>query len=493
MKLKAKWIDFSSGGPLVGVLHQHDAITLNIRSLDRIKLCFGNKQIVVTTDITHDKKQVKPGEIGLFKDLKKHTKVKKGQQISVKYAKEPSSVDLIKKKLDGKELNREEINKIVKDLISNSLTEVESTYFVSACYMRKMSLNETKYLTEAIIKNSGKLHFKKHPIADKHCIGGVAGNRTTMVVVPILAAAGVTIPKTSTKSITSPAGTSNTMEILAPISFSNKEIINIVNKTNACMVWGGQGELASADDKLIKIERPLHLDARGFLLSSILAKKTAADASHVLIDIPIGPEAKIKNKAMAKDLREKFLKLGRMFKLKINVILSDGTQPIGNGIGPALEARDVLLALKGEGPKDLQEKSFAMAALLMKMVGISKAEKKVKQIILSGLAHKKMMEIIKAQGGNPNITPEKIKLAPHTSIIKAPKAGRVRYLSNREITRIAKLCGAPTHLKAGLYIHKKVGEIISQGEPMITLHAEDKSRLQDAIKEAKNSIIFNIA
>jgi len=491
MKLKTKLVNISAGGPLIALIHKDDATVLNIGPLSRLALKTRTKEITVLADVAYSKESVRPGEVGVFQEVAKELNLKNKQELRVTPQPSPESVYLIKKKLDKKSLSKKEIDQIVKDLTSNKLTEVEVTYFVSACYVNGMSLKEAGYLAEAIVRNSGRLHFKKHPIVDKHCVGGVAGNRTTMIVVPILAAAGITVPKTSSKSITSPAGTANTMEILAPVSFTNKEISRIVNKTNGCMVWGGTENLASADDKLIKLEKPLRLDPEGFLLASILAKKTAADASHVLIDIPIGKEAKIKNKKTALRLKRKFIKLGKQLGMRIKVIITDGSQPIGNGIGPALEARDVLLVLQNKGPQDLAKKSVKMAGILLSMVGVKNSYEKAEKILHSGLAYHKMEEIIKAQGGKL-VAPEKISLGKYKYVISAKKSGKIHEIRNLLITRLAKTCGAPVHKTAGLYIHKKVNEKVKRNEPIITLYAESKDRLKYAIELSKKEKVILI-
>jgi AMP phosphorylase len=489
MKLKANVLDISAEGTYVALLHFDDAATLSIKPMDRISIKFGSKKIVAVADVSLSEKNVKLGEIGLFRELAEELGITKFGYVSVKFEKEPDSLLLIKKKLDGNKLTKDEINEIIKDLLTNVLTEIEAAYFVSACYVHGLDEEETIALTSAIINNGGRLHFDKEPVLDKHSVGGVPGNRTTMIIVPIIAATGYTIPKTSTKSITSPAGTANTMSVLAPVEFTNDEIVKIVNKTNGCMVWGGTKGLASVDDKIIKFERPLSLDSEGFLLSSILAKKCAAGSTHVLIDIPVGKEAKIKNFDGAKKLSYMFVKLGKKFGLKIKVIISDGSQPVGNGVGPSLEARDVLLTLQNRGSKDLKEKSLYMAGLMLEMVGVKNGYGVAKDILESGKAYSKMKEIIRVQGGDPNIQPEDIKLGKFVYSLKSNRTGRIVELRNGLISAFAKMCGAPTIKEAGLYIYHKVGEKVRKGDVLITFYSGDKDRLNHVIDLLKEENI----
>lgn len=483
MKFKAKIISITTKGPLIAVLHKVDAQSLGINALDRIKIKKGTKSKVVVIDVAYDKKEIKPGEIGLFLDTADELKIKNNDELQISIEQKPESIYYIKKKLDKQELNKKEIDLIIKDLLVNKLTEVEATYFVAGCYVNGMTLDEAAYLAEAIVNNSGKLHFNKKPIADKHCIGGIPNNRTTPIIVPILAAGGVILPKTSTRSITSPSGTSDTMEVLAPVAHSKEKIMEIVNKTNACMVWGGTLDLASADDKLIQLEKQLSLDPEGFLLASILAKKSAANASHVLIDIPVGPEAKIKTKQRAEDLAEKFVTLGKKLNMKIRVIITDGSQPIGNGIGPALEAIDVLKILQNNGPEDLKKKSVYMSSLIFDMVGVKDSQKKATEILESGKAYRKMQEIIQAQGGNPHIQPEDIKLGKFTYAYKSPHKGKITHISNISVTKIAKSAGAPNDKGSGIYLHKKVNDSVEEKEKLFTIYAESREKLVFAMKE----------
>ncbi len=487
MKLKIKILQIATKGPFIGILNEKDINDLGIKPLDRIEIK-NKKSLIISVDEALGKKGIEQGEIGVFIDVADELSLKDNEIIEVFPTQIPKSLDYIKKKLDNNELNEKEIDQIIKDLLSNILTEVEATYFVSACYINGMTLNESAYLTKAIVNNSGKLKFNKKIIADKHSIGGIPNNRTTMIVVPIIAAAGFIIPKTSTRSITSPAGTSDCVEVLAPVSFSKDKIMEIVNKTNGCMVWGGALDLASADDKLIKLEKVLNIDPEGFLLASILAKKLSAGSTHVLIDIPIGREAKFKSIKKAEDLSKKFIILGKKLNLKIKVIITNGDQPIGNGVGPALEAIDVLKVLQNNGPEDLSKKSVYMAGLLLEMVGVKNGGKKASEILESGLAYKKMQEIIKAQGGNPNIKPEDISLGKYTFDYKSKKSGRIKIISNRLVSKIAKIAGAPYDKGAGIYLYKKVNDKVIKREILFKIYAEDKYKLDYVIKEDLDNI-----
>ena len=489
MELKVKRLHISSGGPLISVLNSEDARRLDLRALDRIKLKKGRKEIVTIIDITHDS-YIKKGEIGLFEDVIDVFDVKDKEMVTAEHQPSPNSLKYIKKKLDGEKLTKHEIDEIIKDIVANRLTEIEMSYFAAGAYTRGFTLYEAAYLTEAIVASGKQLDIDAYPVLDKHSIGGVPGNRTTPIVVSIVAAAGFTIPKTSTRSITSVSGTADTVEVLAPVSHKIEKIKEIIKKTNACMVWGGALELASADDKIIKIERPLSLDPEGFLLASILAKKAAVKATHVLIDIPIGKGTKIEHIKKAKKLERKFEQLGKLLGMNTRVIITNGEQPIGNGIGPALEARDVLLVLLNKGPKDLRDKSLYMAGILLKMAGVKDGKKRAVEILESGQAYKKLQEIIKAQGGNPNIKPEGIKIGKFKYIYRSKNQGRVEYIDNKLLTRVAKLAGAPEEKGAGIYLNVHLKYKVKKNDILFTLYSENQSKLKYAVKEITDKIII---
>jgi thymidine phosphorylase len=365
--------------------------------------------------------------------------------------------------------------------VHNKLSNVELTYFIAACYTNVMSIEETIMLTKAIVKHGNTLKLNKYPIIDKHSIGGLAGNRTTMVLVPIIAAAGFVMPKTSSRSITSPAGTADTMEVLAQVSFPLDKMKKIILKTNGCIIWGGALNLAPADDKIISVERPLGIDAESQLLASIMAKKHSVSSTHILIDIPIGKDAKVRTKIEALKLKKNFEIIGKRLRKHIKVLITDGSKPIGKGIGPALEARDALWVLRRDKKRalDLEMKCVKMAAEIFKMVGVKDGKKKALEILNSGRAYKKMVEIIKAQNGK--ITkPKEIKIGKFRFDVKSGKKGVVREISNNIVSKIARVAGAPLNKGAGIYLHKDVGDEVKKGEKLFTIYAESKQKLDYA-------------
>lgn len=251
------------------------------------------------------------------------------------------------------------------------------------------------------------------------------------------------------------------------------------------MVWGGALGLAPADDKIIQVERLISLDPETQLIASILAKKISVGATHILLDIPYGKSAKVlKNEAEKLALR--FGRIAKILKLNLKVILTDGNQPIGNGVGPILELKDILSILKREknAPKDLENKSLLVAGKLLEMTGKVPARKgfsTAKEILESGRAYKKFKDIILAQGGSLNNLDDKLKLAKFSYDIKAEKNGKINFIDNKKISAVARMAGAPVDKDTGLYLYKHLNEEVKKGDKIITIYSETKDKLKECI------------
>ncbi len=408
MKLRVKRLDLEADRPVV-ILHEDDARRIGTFPGGRVELHKDERVIVAIVNTT--RKAVQPGEIGIYADIYEELDGKL-DEVDVQPTAEPRSVGYIRKKLDGKRLSSGEIYEIIMDVVQERLTSAEAAAFVAASYVHGFNMDETVALTEAIVASGDVIDFSVSPVVDKHCIGGVPNNRTTMLFVPIMASLGFYVPKTSSRAITSPAGTADTMEVLARVDLSADEIKEITESVGGVMAWGGGTRIAAADDKLIEIRRPLSLDPRGMLLASIMAKKRAVSSEYVLIDIPIGPEAKIASVRKAEELAEQFVQLGHRLDMRVKVVLTDGSAPIGRGVGPVLEARDVLQILHGSGPADLKQKSAELVAHMLEFVRGVPFEDGLKNAfhqLESGAALQKFREIVEAQDGDPDVKPEDLQ------------------------------------------------------------------------------------
>jgi len=481
--LRVKSIAIEAGKPIVA-LHEKDAEDKSIHVGDRVivsKKGDGKDVEIGIIDITDT--MVARGEVGIFEGFP--LKLRQGQLVRVDPGPKPASVAYIRKKVDGLELQSNEMEAIMKDVVEDRLSEIELSAFVTASYIYGYSEKETVSLTWAMV-NSGEKIDLKGLVVDKHCIGGVPGNRTTMIMVPIMASLGVMMPKTSSRAITSPAGTADTMEVLAPVTFSAEEVKRLTEEVGGCIVWGGGLSLAPADDKIIQVEYPLSIDAEGQVLASIISKKKSVGSDYVLVDLPVGPGAKIEDRKDAISLGKKFVKLGDEVGMKVKYILTDGSNPIGKGIGPALEARDVLKTLAGEGSPELAEKGMMMAGTLLEFCGKAKAgegKTMARKALESGAALDKMHEIIKAQGGKP-IKPGRIKVGRFKTDFFADKKGIVKDIDNKIVALAARTAGAPKDPRAGIYLEKGVGRVVEPGEKLFTIYSQNKVKLgyaEDAV------------
>ncbi len=483
MRLKAKILGIEAGGPFVVVLNTKAIKDMDLEPADRVRIMAEKRYIVAVVDSSNT---VSEDEIGVFEEVRQFLNIAASQPVAVIPEEKPVSVFSIRKKLSGKRLTKDEIYEIITDIVDNRLTQTEIAFFVSAAYTKDFSIEETEHLARAMSETGRMLNLGIRPVADKHCIGGVPANRTTMILVPIVAASGITIPKTSSRAITDAAGTADTMEVLAPVSHDFEKIKDIVKKIKGCIVWGGGLDMAPADDDIIKVEHPLSLDPTAIMLASVLAKKHAVGSTHVLIDIPYGPGTKC-NKARARLMEKKFIKVGTALGMQVKTIVTYGGEPIGNGVGPALEARDVLFVLRRDvrAPLDLEKKAVYMAGLILEMCGkvpAGKGRAAAQKILESGKAWQKMREIIKAQGGNPNIRAEAVKIGADTEVITAEKDGVISAIDNEKIKKIAKLLGAPYDKGAGIFLYKHVGGKVKFREKLFTLYAESGRKLSDAIE-----------
>ncbi len=484
LKFKVKDMDINTGRTLIAILNQKDAQDLDLHSGDRIIVHDTNKQIVCVLDISESDKAVPGGKIGLMEEVLDRLQVKNNDLVSIKFTGKPDSVKHIQDKLNGKELTYDELLHIAKDITNDALTDIEKTYFVASGFLKGFSVREIVDLTKAMVRTGHMIKFKGLTL-DKHCIGGVPGNRTTMVVIPIIAAAGFTIPKTSSRAITSPAGTADTMECLAKVELSERKIRSVVRKTHACIVHGGSMNLAPADDKIIDVENPLSIDAEGQLLASVMAKKYSVNANHVLIDIPMGESTKAHNKKEAKHLKKMFLQIGKKLGMNVKVIITDGSHPIGNGIGPLLESEDVMSVLRNDplAPQDLKNKAIYMAGELLAMTGRFSRRKginKATELLESGQALLKMKQIIKEQGYI-----KKPQLGEYCHKIISKRRGKIKRVDNKIIAKIARIAGAPSDKGSGIYLNKNVEDNISENELLYTIYAESQFKLDLAVKLAQ--------
>jgi AMP phosphorylase len=480
MKLKAKLLDLQAGGRRIAILDDETASLIGVHSSDRVKITHKNEYLVAIVNIASN---FPHNYIGLYQEISTKLGLKDGELVEVEPAERPEALRYVQAKIHGERLRENEIEIIVKDVVERHLSDIEIASFITALYIHKLSMDEIEALSRAMVKTGSVLSLNKTPILDKHSVGGVPGDKTSILVVPIIAATGFVIPKTSSRAITSPAGTADRVETLCPVNLTIEEIKEVVKKTNGCLVWGGALDLAPADDIFIQVEYPLAIDP--LLLPSIMSKKKAIGATHLVIDIPTGRGAKIKTIGAANTLAYDFIDLGKRLGMDVQCAVTFGEQPIGYAIGPALEAKEALSAIMGKSPADLREKAINLAGILLEMVGIKNGKQKAEYLLNSGKAERKLRDIIEAQGGNWKIMPEDIEIGDKKAEIASEKNGRVLWINNRYIVQIAREAGAPKDKGAGIKLRVKLGKRVKKGDILFEIYAERTTKLNVATELAK--------
>lgn len=494
--LQLKRIGIDTHRELVAYLHKDCPLyqTEGFRALSKLEISADNKTLLATLNIVEDESLLSPFELGLSITAFNVMALSEGTAVSVRQAPLAHSMKSVRAKIAGERLSQAEYNDICQDIVDHRYAKEELAAFLVSSAQSGMDREEILFLTNAMTQTGQKIDWEEPMVVDKHCIGGIPGNRTTMIVTPIVAAYGMLMPKTSSRAITSPAGTADTMEVLAQVDLSMEQLRQIVHKERACLAWGGTANLAPVDDILISVERPLNLDSQGQMIASILSKKLAAGATHLLLDIPVGPHAKVSNMRDAIQLKKLFEYVALHIGLHIEIIITDGNQPIGKGIGPILEARDVMQVLENKlkAPNDLREKSLQLAGRILEFhpdVRGGHGYQLARDILESGRALEKMQRIIELQGKRTVG-----KLGKLIVDVKCKHGGVIKSIDNLAIARIAHIAGAPLNAGAGIDLHFKLGQKVHKGDVLYQVYTEFQSNyefVQQLIREQGNGYLIN--
>jgi thymidine phosphorylase len=446
----------------------------------RIEIHIGSKSVVATLHVV-DGDIIGTDEISLSESAWRLLGAREGQDAVVSHPQPSKAEGLLRAKVMGRRLAAQEFATLIADLVHGQLSDLHLAALVTACAGDRLDIDETLHLTRAMINAGDQLRWREALVCDKHCVGGLPGNRTTPIMVAIAAACGLVIPKTSSRAITSPAGTADTMETMAPVDLDLAAMRRVVEREGGCVVWGGMVRLSPADDILIRIERALDFDSEGLLVASVLSKKVAAGSSHVVIDIPVGPSAKLRSAVAARNLAARLTSVADALGIKLQIVMTDGHQPVGRGIGPALEARDVLAVLRGSpgAPADLRARSLDLAGAVLELGGVAtpgQGTALARCTLEDGTAWTKFQAICEAQGGMRD--PPR---AAFQEVVASAVAGTVASFDNRRLSKVAKLAGAPQAPAAGIDLHVHLGDMVMAGQPLFTIHAESAGQLAYAM------------
>ncbi|MGC8628727.1 MAG: AMP phosphorylase [Candidatus Micrarchaeia archaeon] len=479
----AKNIGISTGAYVVLVCSK-DAAKRGLHAGDRVLLKSARK---VNTAIINISDTIPEGYIGLTNEIAEAIKAKNEEEVEIEELPLPDSLIAIKNRLNGIRLDAQSAYAIIKDTVDKRLDKEEIAAFLVSLHSYPLDMEEAANISFAMVKTGERLELSKKRIFDKHSIGGVPGDKTSLLLVPIVAAAGLTIPKTSSRAITSAAGTADRAEVLMTVTLDVREMKRVVEKTNGCLVWGGAVHLAPADDIFIKTEYQFSIDP--LMLPSIISKKKAVGSTDMVLDVPIGATMKIKNESEGINLVRDFSTLGRRLGINVEGALTNGAQPLGYAIGAAAEAKEALEAISGKGnAKDLIDKAVSLAGILFEMSGKKKGKELARRILERGLAEKKLREIIAEQGGDPKIRPDDIQIGEHSEQIYADQDGFVLGFDNFAIANIVKEAGAPNNKKAALLLNKKIFDPVKKGDLLFTIFSESAPLLSKAAKYARSSM-----
>ena len=482
MKLEVRYYDVDTSEPTV-LLHDDDCIEIGVKENDRVSIA-GTRVAVAL--VSRSDTLVEKGCIMMPLNLMEKCAVDEGDTVNVHYSQKPDSVRSIRRKMDGEKLDRDEIYSIVTDILENKLSKIEISAWLTSLHINGMDIDEIADFTKAMAETGDIIKFDGEPVFDFHSLGGIPGNKITPIVVSIVAAEGIMIPKLSSRAISSACGTSDFVETFCDVVIDADRLRSISEDVGGVFAWGGAMNLAPVDDMVIKIEHPLGINPRAQMLASIMSKKVAVGATHLLVDVPTGSGTKVPTIEVARAYARDLMDLGEKLGMHVECAITYADQPVGSAVGPILEARECISILEGaDHPASVIEKACDCAGIILEMAGIPNGAVRARECLESGRAYKKFMEIVVAQGGREDLKSSDLVPGKFSHDIVSVKAGYIHAIHNKDIVAIAKAAGAPNDKGAGLLIHRKKGQRVEAGEPLFTIYADNEAKLKRAIETAR--------
>jgi pyrimidine-nucleoside phosphorylase len=398
-------------------------------------------------------------------------------------------VELIRKKRDGGALTAAEIDWIIKNYTNGSVPDYQMAALLMAIYLKGMDEHETSELTLAMARSGEQLDVRSAitPVVDKHSTGGV-GDKVTLVVGPLVAACGVAVGKMTGRGLGHTGGTVDKLESITGFraELTREEFLAILQQ-HRFVLAGQSTELAPADGKIYALRDVTGtIESIPLIAASIMSKKIAIGASHLLLDVKFGSGAFMKSVEQARALAEAMVEIGRNAGMHTVAAITAMEQPLGRAVGNALEMAEALAILRGEGPADVSELCYHEAAELLLMTGMAtdevEAEQRVQQAIRSGEAVAKLAAVVAAQGGDARMIerPELLPEAPIKQMISAPKSGYISHIDAERVGLISMELGAgrfkkgdPIDHRTGLLLQAKIGDQLNVGDPLVEVHARN--------------------
>lgn len=418
-------------------------------------------------------------------------------------------VDLIVAKRNGKEHSREEIDFIVKGVMDKSIEDYQLSAWLMAVCWRGMTMDETAHLTDAMARSGELIDLSSIGplVGDKHSTGGV-GDKTTLVFVPMLAAAGIPMAKLSGRGLGHTGGTIDKLEAIPGFKteLSIDQFVKQVKEIGQAI--GGQTQdLAPVDGKMYALRDVTGtVESIPLIAASVVSKKIAAGANLIILDVKCGSGAFMQTEEQAVELARTMVEVGRRLKRPVIAVVTDMEQPLGNAVGHTVEVIEAIQTLSGDGPEDLRELCLSLGAVALTTAGKFKEEKAARahleELLSNGEALKKLKELIKAQGGDPKAVDEH-KLMPHSKMtveFKVPGTGKkwVKELHGRTVAEACKLMGAgrakkgdPINMAVGIVLKAKVGSTVNGGDTVAVVHADTQDHADKALKKLEEAFSFS--
>ncbi|ADC51004.1 pyrimidine-nucleoside phosphorylase [Alkalihalophilus pseudofirmus OF4] len=419
-------------------------------------------------------------------------------------------VDIIEKKRDGLELSKEEIQFVIEGYTKGDIPEYQMSALAMAIFFKDMSTAERAELTMSMVKSGDQIDLSAVDgiKVDKHSTGGV-GDKTTIALAPLVAALGVPVAKMSGRGLGHTGGTIDKLEAIPGFSveIETDKFIELVNK-NKLAVVGQTGNLTPADKKLYGLrDVTATVNSIPLIASSIMSKKIASGADAIVLDVKTGSGAFMKELDQSKELAKAMVEIGNSLGRNTMAIISDMNQPLGLTVGNALEVKEAIDMLRGEGPEDLRELCLTLGSQMVYLANqassVQEARQKLEEVISSGKALETLKTFIEAQNGDPSIVddPEKLPKAKHLIEVKAKQSGSVSAIVADKIGTAAMLLGAgratkesEIDLAVGLVLNKKIGDKVEAGDSIVTLHSnnEDVQNVIDMVLNAYSITSDNV-
>lgn len=489
MKLRIRKLDIITQGHNVCLLNSEDARKLHIKNTDRVFLKKGSKSSYAVVDIANTHHFLKNGEIGLFSEVCEELSLKAGGSISVDLADKPVTLNLIKKKLEGKALGDSEIYSIVSDIVSSKLSEVEIAHFISGCYSVGLSLDEISSIANALVTTGNILKFDKYPLVDLRILGSLS-HSLNFIVASIISCLKIGFLGLLDDDVSSPSNFSFVFDSfgMKPAVVSNAN--SMLNRFSCLFISRNEAYITPGVNKIKQIEHPISAYSDGLIAASILSEGKSVSSSHSFICILYGVGRPIPDLASAKRLKNALLKASKKLRVKLAISIMDGNFPLEKNIGH-LESNDVIMALKNEATHSkLIDAAIEVSGEILNLVGKRNGKKIAAEIIKSGQALDQFRKVVKQYNGKTILN--NFVEGIISKDIRASKSGFVSTIDNSLLSRVSIMCGSQSYKGAGISIHKSRHDRVEKGEKLLTLYSTDKDLIENAREFVSQNDIIHI-